>query len=234
MMWTFVGIFILAILVHGRDFYRKYFKTTPEVVPIFYVYKIEKDHYICKQEGEQMFWLQYCPSQIIEEYDRWKSKSEKKMKKEPFFTFTDKIKEAVRITSYHENRTTSGPYTTMGYGWQTPDHLKEESDATKAKIIVDMLSGKYDIEMAKQKAKEEQEELERQRKAEMQLNNRFSSGDYIYQSGMYDKSSNNDQISLKSRTSEILRLTPLLIAADERKDEEAVGLILMEMEAVIR
>lgn len=231
-MWTFVGIFILILLVHGPDFYRKHFKKIPEVLPIFYVYKIEKEHYICKQVGDQMFWLKDFPNQVIEEYDTWKANSEKK-KRNPF-SFTDKIKEAARITSYYENKTARGPYSTMGYGWQTPDHLKQESDANKAKIIVDMLSGKYDVEMAKVKAKEDQEELEKQKKAELLLNNRFSSGDFIYHSAMYDKGSNNDPISLKTRTSEILRLTPLLIAADERKDEEAVGHILLEMEAVIR
>jgi hypothetical protein len=234
MMWSIIGVIILFLLVYGPGFYKSYrAEKKVKTDPIFYVYKIERDFHICKKEDEKIAWLRYCPQSIFREYEDYKSRlASKSLKASPLFTFTDRIQEAARITSGYEDKETRGPYSTCGYHWNTSFKIKEEWEERKAKIIVDMLSGKYDAEMARMKALEEQQAREKQEKEERLLNQRFASGDFVYQSSVYTE--NVVPLSLKTKTSEILRLTPLLIAADERKDEEAVGQILLEMDAVIR
>lgn len=241
MMWSIIGIIVLFIIVHGPEFYRKNIRDreSKNTGPIYYVYRVENEFFICKQVNEKIFWLKECPYQIISFYNLYKNNriGKKRKRKEGYdFVFTDKIKEAAPVNGYQEHGQIIGPYTITGFGWNHPEEFKIKAAEDKAKVIVDMLSGKFDIEMAKVEARERQIEKEKQEKEEQRLNKRFANGDYIYQSAVYDSNNWNSstRVPLKNKTSEILRLTPLLIAADERKDEEAVGLILTEMEAVIR
>lgn len=190
----------------------------------YYSIRVDKSLYICREIEGKLSYLSSNTDFLFDKYDRSKQAST------PFFRFTDKITEASLVHAYNENKDTRRPYEIWSYAFSTPDEFKQAADENKARIIVDMLSGKFEQEIAKY---QQELQLKKEKEAafrEQQLLDKFRKAEFLYESEVFP----NTQITSKAKRDEILRLTPLLIEADARKDEEAVGKILLEMEAVIR